>query len=93
MCGIAGFFALGPIRHRGPGRYNLQADFSGEIKCVRAAGVPLTAPGSLRLYFKFGYVPDPMPLSARCPRRDVVSTRLRRPLMLELWFGERPSPA
>ncbi|MES1261234.1 MAG: asparagine synthetase B, partial [Acidobacteriota bacterium] len=34
--------------------------FGSEIKCLRAAGVPLTANReALRLYFKFGYVPDP----------------------------------
>ncbi len=35
--------------------------FGSEIKCLRAAGVPLTANReALRLYFKFGYVPDPL---------------------------------
>jgi len=34
--------------------------FGSEIKCLRAAGVPLEPdPHALRLYFPFGYIPDP----------------------------------
>ena len=34
--------------------------FGSELKCLRAAGVPLTAdPESLRPYFWFGYMPEP----------------------------------
>ncbi|MEQ1948714.1 MAG: asparagine synthase (glutamine-hydrolyzing) [Bryobacteraceae bacterium] len=35
--------------------------FSSEIKCLRAAGIRLSPNReALRLYFKFGYVPDPL---------------------------------
>lgn len=34
--------------------------FASELKCLRAAGVPLELdPEALRLYFQFNYVPDP----------------------------------
>jgi asparagine synthase (glutamine-hydrolysing) len=34
--------------------------FGSELKCLRAAGVPLeTDRDALRLYFQFGYIPDP----------------------------------
>ncbi len=34
--------------------------FASELKCLRAAGVPLDLDNdSLRLYFRFGYIPDP----------------------------------
>jgi asparagine synthase (glutamine-hydrolysing) len=34
--------------------------FGSELKCLRAAGVPLEPdPHALRLYFQFGYIPDP----------------------------------
>jgi asparagine synthase (glutamine-hydrolysing) len=34
--------------------------FGSELKCLRAAGVPLEADReALRLYFQFGYIPDP----------------------------------
>src|SRR5579884_2822641 len=34
--------------------------FASELKCLRAAGVPLEEDReSLRLYFQFGYIPDP----------------------------------
>jgi asparagine synthase (glutamine-hydrolysing) len=34
--------------------------FGSELKCLRAAGVPLELdPEALRLYFQFGYIPDP----------------------------------
>jgi len=34
--------------------------FGSELKCLRAAGVPLeTDKDALRLYFQFGYIPDP----------------------------------
>ena len=34
--------------------------FGSELKCLRAAGVPLDVdPEALRLYFQFTYIPDP----------------------------------
>jgi asparagine synthase (glutamine-hydrolysing) len=34
--------------------------FGSELKCLRAAGIPLDPdPQALRLYFQFGYIPDP----------------------------------
>ena len=41
--------------------------FGSELKCLRAAGVPLTVdPDSLRLYFQFTFIPDP-----RSPYKEV----------------------
>ena len=35
--------------------------FASELKCLRAAGVPLDVdPEALRLYFRFSYIPDPL---------------------------------
>ncbi len=35
--------------------------FASELKCLRAAGVPLEEDrDALRLYFQFGYIPDPL---------------------------------
>lgn len=41
--------------------------FGSELKCLRAAGVPLTVdPEALRLYFQFTFIPDP-----RSPYKEV----------------------
>ena len=41
--------------------------FGSELKCLRAAGVPLSIdPEALRMYFQFSYIPDP-----RSPFREV----------------------
>jgi asparagine synthase (glutamine-hydrolysing) len=45
--------------------------FASELKCLRAAGVPLEPDReALRLYFQFGYVPDPH--SAYCGVRKLA---------------------
>jgi hypothetical protein len=79
MCGIAFFLRTRPSRLHG--RTRARSDSPGRLgdavaTNLRAARVPLTAnQEDIRLYFKFGYVPDPNLLSARCPASG--STRLR----------------
>ena len=46
---------IGPGHAAAPGLY-----FGSELKCLRAAGVPLEIDrDALRLYFQFSYIPDP----------------------------------
>lgn len=57
--------------------------FASELKCLRLPGVPLeTDPDALRLYFLFGYIPDPY-----TPYRAV------RKLMPGCWLRYRPGAA
>ncbi|MGI8988828.1 MAG: asparagine synthase (glutamine-hydrolyzing), partial [Bryobacteraceae bacterium] len=45
--------------------------FASELKCLRAAGVPLDLDTeALRLYFQFGYVPDPWTAFRSCRKLE-----------------------
>jgi len=71
--------------------------FGSELKCLRAAGIPLTIDAeALRLYFLFGYIPDPwtpFQQARKLPPGSWISYDARDGKIAQGTFWEMPVPA